>query len=98
MPCRERQPSGDRLHRVEKLTVALVALVVAGGKYTTYRTMAKDAVDAAVLGLDGKVAPSCTSAVPLAGADGFVALWNSHGVSHDPSSVTVSARGLRSRW
>ena len=31
-------------------------VVVAGGKYTTYRVMAKDAVDAAVHGLDAKVA------------------------------------------
>ncbi len=30
-------------------------VVVAGGKYTTYRVMAKDAVDVAVEGLDGRV-------------------------------------------
>jgi glycerol-3-phosphate dehydrogenase len=28
-------------------------------------------------GLDGKVAPSCTDQIPLAGADGYQALWNS---------------------
>jgi glycerol-3-phosphate dehydrogenase len=39
--------------------------------------MARDAVDAVAHGLDGKVAPSCTDVIPLAGADGFVALWNS---------------------
>ena len=33
-------------------------VVVAGGKYTTYRVMAKDAVDAAVHGLDRRVPPS----------------------------------------
>ena len=27
-------------------------------------------------GLDGKVAPSCTDQVPLAGADGYQAMWN----------------------
>jgi glycerol-3-phosphate dehydrogenase len=48
--------------------------LVAGGKYTTYRVMAKDAVDAAV----GPDAPECcTDRVPLLGADGFTALWNS---------------------
>ncbi len=52
-------------------------VMIAGGKYTTYRIMAKDAVDAVAHGLDRKVAPSCTDSVPLAGADGFVALWNS---------------------
>jgi glycerol-3-phosphate dehydrogenase len=50
--------------------------VIAGGKYTTYRVMAKDAVDAAVRDLDQKVPPSCTEDVPLLGADGYHALWN----------------------
>lgn len=51
-------------------------VMVAGGKYTTYRLMARDAVDAVAHGLDGKVAPSCTDTIPLVGADGHVALWN----------------------
>ena len=52
-------------------------VVVAGGKYTTYRVMAKDAVDEAVRTLDGGAAgPSVTEDVPLAGADGYRALWN----------------------
>ncbi|MDF3291066.1 glycerol-3-phosphate dehydrogenase/oxidase [Streptomyces silvisoli] len=51
-------------------------VVVAGGKYTTYRVMAKDAVDAAVHGLDRGVARCCTDEVPLAGADGYHAVWN----------------------
>ena len=50
--------------------------MVAGGKYTTYRLMARDAVDAVAHGLDGRVAPSCTETIPLVGADGHVALWN----------------------
>jgi glycerol-3-phosphate dehydrogenase len=50
--------------------------MIAGGKYTTYRLMARDAVDAVAHGLDGRVAPSCTDVVPLAGADGYIALWN----------------------
>ncbi|OEV03517.1 glycerol-3-phosphate dehydrogenase/oxidase [Streptomyces oceani] len=51
-------------------------VVVAGGKYTTYRVMAKDAVDAAVHGLDRRVARCCTEEVPLTGAEGYHALWN----------------------
>ncbi|MFE1783307.1 glycerol-3-phosphate dehydrogenase/oxidase [Streptomyces sp. NPDC059506] len=51
-------------------------VVVAGGKYTTYRVMAKDAVDEAVHGLDRRVAACCTENVPLAGAEGYHALWN----------------------
>jgi glycerol-3-phosphate dehydrogenase len=51
-------------------------VMVAGGKYTTYRLMARDAVDAVAHGLDWRVPESCTDRVPLAGADGYVALWN----------------------
>ncbi|MEO3787782.1 glycerol-3-phosphate dehydrogenase [Actinocorallia sp. B10E7] len=52
-------------------------VMIAGGKYTTYRVMAKDAVDAVVHGLDGRVAPSCTDRITLAGGTGYQALWNS---------------------
>jgi glycerol-3-phosphate dehydrogenase len=51
-------------------------VVVAGGKYTTYRVMGKDAVDEAAFGLDQRVPESCTDRVPLLGADGYQALWN----------------------
>ncbi|NVI88632.1 glycerol-3-phosphate dehydrogenase [Actinomadura sp. BRA 177] len=51
-------------------------VLVAGGKYTTYRVMAKDAIDAVAHGLDGKVAESCTDLIPLVGGDGFQAMWN----------------------
>lgn len=64
----------SREHTVAHPVPGLV--VVAGGKYTTYRVMAADAVDAAVHGLDRKVPPSCTETVPLAGAEGYPALWN----------------------
>jgi glycerol-3-phosphate dehydrogenase len=65
----------SREHTVAHPVPGLV--MIAGGKYTTYRIMARDAVDAVAHGLDGRVAPSCTDSIPLAGADGFVALWNS---------------------
>ncbi len=45
--------------------------LVAGGKYTTYRIMARDAVDEAVKDLGRAVAPSSTEKVPLAGAVGW---------------------------
>ena len=65
----------SREHTVAHPVPGLV--MIAGGKYTTYRLMARDAVDAVAHGLDGKVAPSCTDQIALAGADGFQALWNS---------------------
>ena len=64
----------SREHTVAHPVPGLV--LVAGGKYTTYRVMAKDAVDAVAHGLDEKVPPSCTDVVPLVGADGFQARWN----------------------
>ena len=52
-------------------------VVVAGGKYTTYRVMAKDAVDAAVHALDAQVpAVGAPTTCPLLGAEGYEALWN----------------------
>jgi glycerol-3-phosphate dehydrogenase len=51
-------------------------VVVAGGKYTTYRVMAADAVDEAVRTMDARVPDSCTAQVPLVGAEGYRALWN----------------------
>jgi len=51
-------------------------VVIAGGKYTTYRVMAKDAVDAAADSLGGRVPPSVTADVPLLGAVGYQAITN----------------------
>ncbi|WP_394940797.1 glycerol-3-phosphate dehydrogenase/oxidase [Psychromicrobium sp. YIM B11713] len=51
-------------------------VVVAGGKYTTYRVMAKDAVDEATRTLDERVPESCTETIPLLGAVGYKAAWN----------------------
>ena len=65
----------SREHAVAHTVPGLV--VIAGGKYTTYRVMAKDAVDEAVRGLDAKVPESVTENVPLLGADGYTALRNS---------------------
>jgi glycerol-3-phosphate dehydrogenase len=51
-------------------------VVVAGGKYTTYRVMAKDAIDEVARALDFRVADCCTDEVPLIGAEGYRAAWN----------------------
>jgi len=47
---------------------------IAGGKFTTYRLMARDVVDAAVAGLSREVPASVTDQVPLIGADGLAAV------------------------
>lgn len=64
----------SREHAVARVAPGLVA--IAGGKYTTYRVMAADAVEAAAEDLPGRINPSCTDKVPLVGAEGYQALVN----------------------
>jgi glycerol-3-phosphate dehydrogenase len=77
----------SREHAVS--TVAPGLLSVAGGKYTTYRVMAADAVDAAVAAMGVAAPASCTDAVPLVGATGFVAMRNRRAQLADESGVPV---------
>jgi glycerol-3-phosphate dehydrogenase len=65
-------------------------VVVAGGKYTTYRVMAKDAVDEAARALDERVPPSCTDTIPLLGASGFKAAWNKRSRTADRTGIHVA--------
>lgn len=58
----------SREHAVSTVTPGLIT--VAGGKYTTYRVMAADAVDAVVDAL-GRAERSRTETVPLVGATGW---------------------------
>ncbi len=51
-------------------------VVVAGGKYTTYRVMAEDAVNEAVRGLDPRVPDSCTDRSRSSARRATSALWN----------------------
>jgi glycerol-3-phosphate dehydrogenase len=78
----------SREHTVASPVPGLV--VVAGGKYTTYRVMARDAVDAAVHGLGRSVPRSCTERVPLLGAEGYTALWNRRRLLADESGLHVA--------
>jgi len=67
----------SRLSREHTVAVPIPGLVaVAGGKYTTYRVMAKDAIDAVVRGLGERVPESPTERIPLLGAVGYQATWN----------------------
>ena len=63
----------SREHLVTRPVPGLVS--IAGGKYTTYRVMAADALDAVALELSEPVPPSRTQHVPLAGALGYPELW-----------------------
>ncbi len=83
--------STSRLSREHTVAVPVPGLVaVAGGKYTTYRIMARDAIDAAARGLDRYVAPSATHVTPLLGATGFQAMWNRRERLADASGLHVA--------
>jgi glycerol-3-phosphate dehydrogenase len=65
----------SRTHAVSQSVSGLIT--VAGGKYTTYRVMAEDAIDLAARSFEVKVPASCTDSIPLVGSDnGYPAVWN----------------------
>src|SRR3954468_9187530 len=63
----------SREHAVARPQPGLIS--IAGGKYTTYRAMAADAIDAATADL-GPIPSSVPEHVPLVGADGYHAMVN----------------------
>jgi glycerol-3-phosphate dehydrogenase len=65
----------SREHAVANPVPGLV--LIAGGKYTTYRVMAEDAVDVAAKNIPWEVKESRTSELPILGADGYHELWRS---------------------
>lgn len=62
----------SREHTVDRPIPGFVSL--AGGKYTTYRVMAKDAVDMATNDIEKLTSESITNKLPIIGADGYWAL------------------------
>ncbi len=88
----EQTSALSRTHAVVEPMLGL--MMVAGGKYTTYRVMAADVVDRAARRLGGlarhggRVRSSRTADLPLLGADGYAAMWGNradlarrHGIS-----------------
>jgi glycerol-3-phosphate dehydrogenase len=63
----------SREHSVSSVAPGLTA--IAGGKFTTYRVMARDLIDAAARDLPRPVPPSRTDTVPLLGAAGYHEKW-----------------------
>lgn len=64
----------SRNHAVAVVTPGLVS--VAGGKYTTYRVIGKDAVEVALKEAKVAAPESVTERTPIVGADGYHALVN----------------------
>nr|WP_225978378.1 glycerol-3-phosphate dehydrogenase [Gandjariella thermophila] len=78
----------SREHAVATPAPGLVT--VAGGKYTTYRVMARDAVDAAARGLGRAVPPSRTEHLPILGAVGYHELWIDRHVVAERAGLPVA--------
>jgi glycerol-3-phosphate dehydrogenase len=78
----------SREHVIDQPVPGLVS--IAGGKFTTYRAMARDVVDAALADYDRWVPASVTDQLPLIGAEGLAAataeagrLAEDYGLSRD---------------
>lgn len=72
------ESQSTKVSREHTVTEAVPGMtVIAGGKLTSYRQMAEDAVDFTIGAEEAKLRPSVTDRTLLEGADGYYALWNS---------------------
>ena len=78
----------SRTHAVSRSVSGLIT--VAGGKYTTYRVMARDTIDLAVRGLERSAPGSSTETTPLVGAPGFKGWWNRREALANESQLHIS--------
>ncbi len=86
----ETEPT-SKISREHTVVAPVPGLVmIAGGKLTTYRVMAKDAVDVAAKALEGGVRPSITDRVPLLGAHGFETRTNQRATLARTSGLHIS--------
>ena len=91
---RERNGSKPtaKLSREHVVDVPLSGLAsIAGGKFTTYRLMARDVIDAVVPAIGREVPGSVTDQVPLLGADGLAAVQPAAGRLAEDYGVTRAA-------
>jgi glycerol-3-phosphate dehydrogenase len=90
----------SQLSREHIVTHSVPGLVViAGGKWTTYRVMAKDAIDAAASALDGRIPESVTEDIALVGAEGYQAAWNARAATAERTGVhSVRIEHLLNRY
>jgi glycerol-3-phosphate dehydrogenase len=87
----------SREHVVDAPVPGLVS--IAGGKFTTYRLMARDVIDAATDGFDREVPGSVTDQVPLLGADGLAAVQPAIGrLAEDYAVGTAAVEHLLNRY
>lgn len=78
----------SREHLVIETTPGMI--VVAGGKYTTYRVMAEDTVDEALKSMGKQAGPCVTKDIPIIGVDGYRAAWNRRELLADRTGLHVA--------
>lgn len=87
----------SREHAVARPQPGLVS--IAGGKYTTYRVMAADAVDLAADDIGRHVPASTTENIPLVGAEGYHAMVNqARGIADQHGLPTWQVQRLLDRY
>ena len=88
----------SRNHAVARVAPGLVS--VAGGKYTTYRVIGRDAAAAAVQDIRGRMVPeSVTDTTPLLGAERYQAVANhTPALAHQYGLTTVQVEHLLGRY
>ena len=87
----------SREHAVNQPVAGLIT--VAGGKYTTYRIMARDTVDHVARNLDRRVPGCVTDRTPLVGAPGYAAAWNRrHRLAEESGLHVARIEGLLERY
>jgi glycerol-3-phosphate dehydrogenase len=84
-----REPS-SRISREHTVVAPVPGLVmIAGGKLTTYRVMAKDAIDAAVPFIGSGARDCITDRIMLVGADGYLARSNQRALLARRAGISV---------
>ena len=89
-----------RLSREHVIDTSVAGLTtIAGGKFTTYRVMARDLIDAAARDLGSSVPRSRTHGVPLVGALGYEQHWRSRDrIARDAGLAVPEVERLLGRY
>jgi len=96
----EEDDATSKLSREHAVSESVSGLItVAGGKYTTYRIMARDTIDLVARELPRKVPPCCTDETPLLGAEGYWGACNRRdALAHESGLHVGQIEHLLSRY
>jgi glycerol-3-phosphate dehydrogenase len=90
LPAGAAEPDAEPSSQHKMTFQAPGMLMVAGGRFATYRRIAHEAVDAVAEDINELIPPSCTDEVSLVGADGYRPMWNARKALARSSGLHVS--------